>query len=448
MVSLCACQLLTNADNTNEKTEYYFGYFNNARNGNLSVIIMTTKSQPVGYLFETNDNRRNGTVVNNEEFNVTLPESLRIMGTGSNRGIYLVIYTDKATVIGQNLGANSSDTFLFLPIANLCVAEYVYYGMSVPSGASRSNSFMTIVATEANTSLIVLSRKSFNITIRGNITNFVPGLPRSFEIDRFQTGFIRMVGDLTGTKVVTNKPVSVSSGHQCARIPTNSRSCDHLIEQVPPTALWGRVYYTAPLATRRLYTIKVLAAYNVTVVNICCNNTMMTKNISEGESFNITQSRQEYCTISSNRKVLVVQLSHNGNGDDCGDPMMTLIPATNQYSNTFQFSTLQGQSGYTHHINIIVLTRHNKSEMVYLLSQGVNRSLDTHQWVPITINNDTEAIGVQVNVSEGVAEIVHVNTSAMMSAIVYGFTKNSGYGHPVGNYRLKGQYFIYLNIMY
>jgi len=422
------------AGSSNLKTDYYFRYFNNS---NLSVIIMTTESQPVEYLFETNNSHVNGTVVYNNEFNYVVPQSLRITGTGGYRGIYLVVGSDEVTVIGQNLRDDKGDTFQLLPIKSLCRNDYVYYGISVPS--SNFGSFITIVGTEVNTSLTVTSRQSFAIR-EGNI-NFTAGIPRQFKIERFQTRFIRMSGDLTGTKIVTDKPVSVLSGHQCARVPANFRGCDHLIEQVPPTTLWGKVYYTAPLATRSSYTIKVLAAYNSTVVDIYCNNTSMSCSISEGESFNKTQSQKEFCVIISNKKVLVVQLSHGHNDDNppYGGPMMTLVPAREQYSDKFQFSTLQSQPGYRHFINIIVLRQFYQPDMIYLISGGeINRTLNTYQWVPIMVNNGTEAYGVQVNVSEGVAEIVHVNNSAKMSAIAYGFTTSSGYGHPIGNYRFKG----------
>jgi len=269
-------------------------------------------------------------------------------------------------------------------------------------------------------------------SISNSTVDLTAGIQYSFVINRLQTVLIESLEDLTGTKIVTDKPVSVMSGHECAFVGV-AQACDHLIEQIPPTIFWGRVYYTAPLATRRRYTIIVLAAYNSTVVDIYCNNTRESHNVSEGEPVSRVLSLQEHCVINSSKQVLVVQLSHGGNDDRTNsDPMMTLVPSTNRFANTFQFSTLQGQSGFAHYINIIVLAQYYQPDMIYLTSGGVNRSLDTLQWVPIMVNNIPEAYSVQVTISEGVVEVFHQDNDARLSVIVYGFTFAIGYGHPGG----------------
>ena len=46
----------------------------------------------------------------------------------------------------------------------------------------------------------------------------------------------------------------------------------------------------------------------------------------------------------------------------------------------FQFSTFQGQSGRTlQYINIMALVQYYQPGMIYLISGGVNRSLDKHR---------------------------------------------------------------------
>ena len=385
-----------------------------------------------------------GNVTSDNEVIINLPTTLITLShTDQDKGIHLMISSDRVTVIGQNL----AQTFLCLPITNVCGGELLYYGISVPRAPfgefnSNDSSSVLVVGTEDNTIMKLTVTQPVTISVSNSTVDLTAGIQYSFVINRLQTVLIRSVDDLTGTKIVTDKPVSVLSGHQCASVPKNSGSCEYLIVQVPPTTLWGRVYYTAPLATRRSYTIKVLAAYNSTVVDIYCNNTRESYNIREGESVNKTLSLQEYCAINSSKEVLVVQLSHGRQDDGVdniyGDPMMTLVPATNQYSSKFQFSTLQGRAGYTHYMNIIVLAQYYQSDTIYLISGGVNRSLDTNQWVPIMVNNVTEAYSVQVMISEVVAAIIQSNIQNLMSAIVYGFANYHGYGDPVGNYTITG----------
>ena len=438
---------------TKSGQDYYLGYIRNRQNAQPGIIIMTTESQPVHYLIEAPGvgYYSSGIITCDSDIFVTLPNNL-ITGSYNYKGIHLMIDSHEVNVIGQNLRYDSSDTFLCLPVTTLCLIEYVYYGISVPSVADPSNRFTSIliVSTENDTVIKLIATQPVSIYVNKSptkINNFPVNLTAGMQylheskINKLHTLHIGSFYDLTGIKIVTNKPVFVSSGHRCGTIPPDADdpSCDHLVEQVLPTTLWGTECYTAPLATRRSYTIKVLAAFNSTVVDIYCNNTRESYNISEGEYMNKTLSMQEYCAIKSTRPVLVAQFSH-GQGDDTtgnGDPMMTLVPATNQYNSNFRFSTLKSQLDFTHYINIIVLAEYYQPDLIYLISGGVNKSLDNHQWVPIVINSVTEAYGIQVNISKGISEVFHGNTSALMTTSVYGFADNNAYGHPGGYSTIK-----------
>jgi len=74
--------------------------------------------------------------------------------------------------------------------------------------------------------------------------------------------------------------------------------------------------------------------------------------------------------------------------------------------------------------------------MIYLTAGGVNRSLETEQWVPIQVNHTIEAYATRVRISEGRTEIFHSDTAAQMMVIIYGFGNNDGYGH-VGGFHLS-----------
>ena len=439
----CCYAIYIYADSRN----YYIAYFSNNADsiGKPSLIITTSESQPVNYSIEAPGvgYYTSGSVTSDNEVIINLPDDLITSShNDQDKGIHLMTSSDRVTVIGQNLRSHSSDTFLCLPITNLCVDEYVYFGISVPKAPnsmfSRTvNNSILVVGTEDNTTMKLTVTQPVTISVSNSTVDLTAGIQYSFVINRLQTVLIGSVDDLTGTKIVTDKPVSVLSGHQCASVPWNDMSCSHLIEQIPPTTLWGGVFYATPLISGRSYTIKVLAGYNSTVVDIYCNNTRESYNISEGEFVNKTLSLQEYCAINSSKEVLVVQFSHgfrNGylNEFKRGDPMMTLVPATNQYSNKFQFSTLQNQSeNYTHYINIIVLAQYYQPDMIYLISRRVNRSLDTHQWVPI-MANAIKSYSIRLLVPRGSFSVIHRNIRALLGAVIYGFGERTGYGHPGG----------------
>ena len=430
---------------------YYLGFFANykgvGRISNISILLLTSETQVVEYFIEAPHvgYYSSGTLSTEDEVILYLPSSVEVSSTDDqNNGIYLTTSSENVTVIGQSSQSGSSESFYVFPIEELDDV-YVYYGISVPRATVHSsslNSSILIVGTKRDTLIKLIVTQSVNITVDDTVTNLVLGRQYHFVISRLQTIFIASIEDLSGTKIISDKPISVFSGHQCGNVPFYITYCSHLMEQIPPTALWGRVYYTAPLVNRTSYTLKVLAAYNSTVVNIYCNNSLQSYTINEGDFFNKTLQLNHYCAIYSNKKVLVVQLGHGGTEEvyQYGDPMMTLVPNINQYLNKLEFSTLRYPvtSGYIHYVNIIVKEQYYQPNMIYIVAGGVNRSLVTQQWVPVQVNNIIEAYATQVTIPEGVAQIVHTDAAAQMTVIAYGFAGSDGYGHIGGNHRYIG----------
>ena len=402
-------------------------------------MLLTPQLQPVLYSIEAPGiaEYHNGTITTDNEAIVSLSDNVVVSShVQQDKGIYLRVSSDRVTAIGQTTSSSffSSDTFLALPLIDFCAIKHIYYGITVDRATAHSlalTSIVLIVGTENGTTIKLTVPQSVIISV-GNITNELsPGREYSFIINRLQTVFIESLDDLTGTKIITDSQVTVFSGHQGASIPNNLTNVDYLVEQIPSITFWGNQHYIAPLVTRGSYTIRILTAYNSTTVVLYCNDIVESFTINEGEFINKTLSDQNYCAIHSNKNVLVVQFSH-GQNDDPGGSMMTLVPATIQYLNKLDFSTIIDATIYRHYVNIIVMAQYYQPSMIYLRSGGVNMSLESQEWVPIVVNNITEAYAARVTLSDGVGHIIHLNSTALMTTIVYGFTASTGYGHPGG----------------
>ena len=192
-----------------------------------------------------------------------------------------------------------------------------------------------------------------------------------------------------------------------------------------PTSQWGTTYYTAPLVDRKSYTLKIIAAHNITILQIICNGIHKIYQINDGEFLKRTYSNQEYCAIHSNKKISVVQISHGADEDNLGNPMMILVPAVKDYSNKLVSSIdlYSTHTSYKHYvINVFVLAEYYQPNLIYLTTEGINQTLESYNWVPIVINNITEAYGTEVYMDavEEIFQIIHFNNSALMSGITYG----------------------------
>jgi len=179
-----------------------------------------------------------------------------------------------------------------------------------------------------------------------------------------------------------------------------------------------------------------LAAYDSTTVDVYCNNNINSYIINAGRFIELTYDNQVFCGVKADMVVLVSQFSHVYDTDLRGDPMMTLVPATSHYTHSIISSTIEISVCYTHYINIIVLPDYYQPELISITTnEGINQSLDSVTWVPIIRSNITEAYAAQVNMPHGVFEVAHVNKSALMTVVVYGFAVWAldfpvGYGHP------------------
>jgi len=419
---------------------YYIGFFKNRDGGSISLYLSNTGSLDLSYAIEapgigyfTTD-----TISVKQSAHVLLPSNL-IAGSyyDSNMGIYLQTNSTNLTVIGQNLYSiyTGGDTFLSLPtVKKACCSVYVYYGISVfyfSLNYGITQSVVLIVGTEDDTIIKLTARQFVRIKIDDTVISLQHGIEYSLLINRLQSVYIGSSRDLTGTRIITNKPVSVFSGHECGYVPSSSYgNCEYLVEQIPPTTYWGKTYYIAPLQGRTGYTIRVLAAYDSTEVVTDCSSVKNLYTINAGDSF--TATYYVYCAIHSNKEILVAQYSHGSTYDSRypAGPMMMLVPPAAHYSNEISLST--ASSGFSNYINIIVLKEYYQPSMMYWITGGVKRSLQSQRWTTIIFNHVTMAYYSQLFVSNGTVKIVHRSKEALISAVVHGYRSLSGYGHSGG----------------
>ena len=291
------------------------GYFNNFY-GTPSIVLINNEPYPVLYTIEVPElGYTSGRVVPESTLVINLPPTVVVYSRNDEKkGIYLKVSSDKMTVIGQDVRIHTTTTFLALPSVHLGIAKYVYYGI-VMTDISARNGIILVVGTENGTMMNLTTTQPVIVNVDNSTTTLISGRKYSFELNRFQTVYIATFNDLSGTKITTDKPASVFSGHECVLIPRTVHGCDHIVEQIPPTAVWGKVFYISPLLTRRSYSVKILAAYNSTNISFYCNDTLQFTSINEGETVVKTFTHEEYCAVHSNNKILVAQFSYGQNDD-------------------------------------------------------------------------------------------------------------------------------------
>jgi hypothetical protein len=154
-------------------------------------------------------------------------------------GIHVTSNAEVSVYGPQDLVA-SSDGFLGLPVD---VLGTQYRVLTYPD---RLVSEIGVVATVDGTSVTVVpsvalasgspAGTAVERTLNAGDVLFLPSISNSDSNN-----------DLTGSIITSSQPVAVFAGAGCARIPSASFACNHLVEQLTPTSAWGSDFITAPL---------------------------------------------------------------------------------------------------------------------------------------------------------------------------------------------------------
>ena len=406
---------------------------------------MTLSSSPVTYTVTYSGTIATGTVTNTTLAKLSISTDLVVVDSSyqnRNKGIH-VSANSEISVLLINFRPNSIGDYFAYPhlIQNLTLAQYQYYAISTGSRAisAQSISEVLLVGTEDNTAVTVVPTQ--NIIVPQNIQfsnspeiNVTAGTPFSFTLHKMQTFlFGAPLNDITGTSIVSDKPLTVISGHECGNVPDDVSFCEHITEQIPPTVSWGQQFLLTPYSGKPIQYYKIITARIHTTYNFTCGRYNTTTHYlnTAGSSFTHSTSGSSYCSISSDKPIFVTQL---GAGYNLGDPVISVVPSVDQYSQNVVLVSPNINGIISHYINIATTT--NQST---ILVDGIALPLT---WNAI-YDNTNNVIGYGTQLNSTSLDIPHIVTShTKFSTLVYGFGFASGYSYSAGVSLIQSKYII------
>ncbi|CAH1272760.1 FCGBP [Branchiostoma lanceolatum] len=394
----------------NRGTEFMVGFLENSYNTpQLELFITSASSDPASVTVSAPGAgfTRRLTVTDSAVQVVQLPSFVAL--SGNERAVKGVSITSDTEIIvyGVNKESASTDGFLGLP-KDVLGKEYF-----VASYSSSHDSEFGIFGTEDNTDV--------EITLRG-VTQYQgvaysTGSVFSLVLNKFEA--IQFQGsDLTGTRVTSNKPVSLMSGNQCASVPTGN--CDHLVEQIPPVDTWGKRFVTVPLADRTGGDIfRIVAARDSTAVSVTGQAGRL---LHSGQFWELDVPSDVYQVITSSKPIMVLQYNK---GERAG-PLMMYLPPIELFAADYTFATVDAVgSVFDSYINVVIET----SEKSGLLHDG--RALPSStSWVRIP---GTDLSAAQLHITRtGTHKIKHRSAIVTFSIFYYGYANADSVGFPGG----------------
>jgi RHS repeat-associated protein len=362
---------------------------------------------------------------------VNLPQSVQVTTSdaiGTN-GIH-VTSQNAVAVYGLNFVPGASDGYLGLPTVSLgtsyMIASYknTFQANSINFGATPGTEF-GITATQDNTNITITTTAS-----SGSRQAQVPFKIQLMQGQTYQlwnnTDYTQLGDpngppvDFTGTAVISDKPVAVFGGHLNAVIPDNQSYYNSLVEQLPPTNLWGQNFVTMPLASEYNGDVFRFVALN--------DNTHVQVNhqelavLQKGQFFETVISGP--AEISADNPILTVQYakSSTAGGNSNVDPTMIVVPPFEQFGGSYTIDTPTSNFFPYNFVNVIAPTAAVQGATVIL--DGI--SIPAVSFQPI---GTSPFSGAQIPVSTG----PHTLTSGLPFGLwVYGFNAQDAYGYTGG----------------
>lgn len=339
--------------------------------------------------------------------------------TGSERiqemGIYLVA-DRKVNVYALNHDNNSSDVAVIYPVESLGT-EYLTMCYKPHLDTTRPehgrNSEFVIVASQENTKVTITPTQ----TTDGSHAANVPFTITLGKGELYQVQAVR--DDLTGSHIVSDKPVAVYAGSLSTTIPFEATGgWDHMYEQMPPVNTWGREYYTVPLLTRSKDYFRIMASQDSTRVTIGTGSVYLNR----GRFYEFTLNTP--ARIFADKQILVSQYSQSRNNDNVtnGDGFMIILSPVSQAKKDVTFEAYTSTIIKVYFVNIVVPS-----------SEAGKIELDGNligNFSPFT--DDLRYSYAQVPISSGTHRLRNLNPDGGFIAYVYAFGGNEAYGYGVG----------------
>ena len=424
--------------------DFYIGFLRQfLSSGTIQIRVHTFETSSVPFSISSKTGYSYiGTSSLSSPATVTIPTSFQVRDSGyeyRNLGLHITSFpTNLITVFVIGYTASTTPRLIHVahPYLEQLTTAYTYYGVS--AGVVYNNTFsqILVVGCRDNTTVTITPAQNISIPINPQLShtiylNMSKGDSHTLILHKMQSLLISTpYFDLSGTKIVSNHPLTVVGGHDCAQIPSEYGDCDLISTQIPPTVNWGNSFLLPPLTSRTNgQRYKIIASANNTVVEIKCGTNLaeITVLSNDGDIYQFDTNSDEYCTVLTSNPSYVAEYGFGRDylSDGYGDPLLMTIPPLDQYIHSVTFSSFVTVP--KNYFSILVPNdQHFNQTYLY------NGFTFTPTWTTIYYPNGSIAgYGYSTQFS-GTVTIGHSNVNGSIFVAVYGFVYAGGYGYTAG----------------
>ena len=435
-------------DLSTSSDEFFVGFYEHVHGSNVrKLYVHTIKKTPVTFKVTSLDDNFSymGTTSYHNPHKVIIPASYEVLDHAySWRRKGLKVYSlnkEPISVIAWSFRTQSDFmSYLALPCHKQPTTQYTYYVVSTFGWSDQTSQFM-IIGCLNNSNVTIIPNNDITVPSDpqdSSGVNIIVSAGHSFDfvLHSLQTFFVfKPYVDLTGTKIISDSPLTIISGHEAARVPAGIYDAETIVTQLTPTITWGKRFLLPPQMGRNNgQSYKVIATNNKTNAVKTCGTNYASEHIKFDENNTnwFYTTNNVYCSIISNQPIYVAQIgvSTRYAGGNYGDPSLNTVPPIEQYEHSIQFSALL--SSGTSYYSVVV-----PNDVYFSQSLLINGILINPSWVEIYASDGSVYGYGYSNSFSGTNTITHPDPNGKLFVSIYGWTTYAGYSY-VGGMKLNG----------
>ncbi|XP_015232371.1 PREDICTED: IgGFc-binding protein [Cyprinodon variegatus] len=240
----------------------------------------------------------------------------------------------------------------------------------------------------------------------------------TIDLDPYESVQLQSNGDLSGSRVSSNHPIAVFSGHTCT---LRFSKCNHVYEQLLPVSSWGTTFILSALSFQSKYDSVYLLASQTSHVTINDGKSNKDFTISRGQTKEIKLSSSETLFIKSDHGIQVLLL-FNGVYHSWWqqyDPFLMTVMSVDRFCSSYSLEALENFD------NKALIVAKTSATARLLWDNG--KLPEDIQWKKVT---GTDFSSVEISYKEISGNRIHTVSSSGSSFGLYsiGVSHMNGYG--------------------
>ncbi|KAK5892520.1 hypothetical protein CesoFtcFv8_012890 [Champsocephalus esox] len=269
-----------------------------------------------------------------ERVTISLPTGVEMHGSKRSPNTVRIEASADVSVTSINSKQYTADTSVVYPTTEWGTEYFIFTPASSSYGSYKE--FSVTNGKESN-KLEIFPRG----TIRFEGRVYGSGSRMVVDLQPYESVQLQSVHELSGTRVASQHPVAVVTGHTCT---WRFAKCNHVYEQLLPVSRWGSSFIVPPLTFQSKFDSVFLQASQPTQATVHHGNNKKVFTLVRGQTVEIHSSNPETLSIQADHGIQVLML-FNGVTRSwllCYDPFLMAILSNDHFCSSYSLEALEG----------------------------------------------------------------------------------------------------------